>query len=125
MLEEMLGWVMVIIAAGVYAGAWLFLGIYVLGSIITGWGPHDHLRLREALVPLWCALARDEEITARLAGILDRRLEAAEAGKPHRARHARTERIPAGRWFADPPDEFLPCRDDSRWLYMRRWPPYL
>ena len=110
-LDEVFGWMLVVVAAGVYVGLWVFLGMFVLGTMVSGWGPHDHLKLREVLVPLWCVLAGDEETAARLTEILRRRREAAQV--PYEPRHAgRPEKV-----LADP--------DLCRWQLMNRWPPYL
>ena len=115
-LDEVFGWMLVVVAAGVYVGLWVFLGMFVLGTMVSGWGPHDHLKLREVLVPLWCVLAGDEEVTARLTAILDRRQEAAQAAPE--PRHALPRGIRPERYLLDP--------DDIRvHLRMRRWPPYL
>lgn len=102
---------MVITALAVYAAAWLFCAAFVLGTLVTGWGPHDYLKIREALVPLWCVLARDQATSGRLAGVLERRAQEAGAYEP---RHAA------------PPEKRLADDRDLTWmLYMRRWPPYL
>jgi hypothetical protein len=113
-LEDLMGWVTVMLALGVYMAAWLFCVAYVLGLMVTGWGPHDHLHLREALVPVWCLLSRDEAVMDRLRELLDARREAA-GELPYEPRHAA------------PPDEkrLLDDVEAHYWLYLRHWPPYL
>lgn len=112
--EDLAGWAVVLIALGAYAAAWLYCVAFVLGTLVTGWGRHDYLSLGEALVPLWCLLARDEAVMIRLEAILEARREEAGEPAPYEPRHAA------------PPEKRLADQDDVTWLlYMRNWPPYL
>jgi hypothetical protein len=113
MLEDVAGWAVVFAALGLYACAFLVSVAFLLGMAVTGWGPHDQLQLREALVPLWCLLARDDDAWARLEAILEARQE--QAGQaPYKPRHASLE----------------PLRDEDRadldariWLASHHWGP--
>jgi hypothetical protein len=98
--------------------------------------PAGQLKVREVLVPLWCALA-GPRYQARLRAIMARRLSERDPGSttvrdaarhrarkpPHEPRHKRPRQ---DGWLSELDDNFLLDRGSPySWMMYRRWPPYL